>query len=207
MKLVHCVAEELIFPGGIPDGAHPFSYEVAWGADMGGARVTNGAIGPDGTFRFVPSVRGPGRGGGGVDRIFGPAGMLGGAPGGGGGTAAGIASMLFGDLGPPGAGGTRGGPLGDGGMNRLTMRFGLPMGDDEGEPAQRFVQLRGVDPRGQERPITASLLSRMLGMAGPGGEESNLLEVQLSTPLLEHKNVYFLFSSTLFHAFGGLSVT
>jgi hypothetical protein len=170
MSAVCCSAEELIFPGGMPDGALPFSYEVAWGAAMGGGTIANATIGADGTFRFNPTNRSTGRGAGGsVERILGP-------PGGfrmfSGGNTAGIASMLFGDL--SGAMGGRGGPLGDGVMNRLTMRFGLPFREEDGR--QQLVTLRGEahwDPRG-ERPTTASLLSRMLGIADPGGMPSGL---------------------------------
>lgn len=149
----------------------------------GGGPIGHGVAAPDG-IRLVSPNRRPGRGasaGVGLERIFG--GPSGGFRmfGGGGGSAVGIANMLFGDVGPIGGG--RGGPLADGGMNRLTMRFGMPMGDEEGGgPAQRFVQMRGVDPSGQERPLAASLLSRMMGMhalQGVNDTQNELLEVSL----------------------------
>jgi hypothetical protein len=184
------------------DGALPFSYEVAWGAAMGGGGLANGSIGPDGSFRLV---RGPGRGGGaggGVERIFDGNGgihMFSRANRGVGGSAAGIASMLFGDMGPPGV--PRAGTLGAGGVNRLTMRFtGLPLGDAAGGHAQQFVHVRGVDPRGQERPITTSLLSRMLGMAGPAGADSGLELLEARSPLHVQTLVLIPTHSCLFTA-------
>lgn len=158
----------------MPDGL-PFSYEVAWGAAMGGSHALHGAsVRPDGTIRFMPSR-------GNSSRLQGTLRMLSqGAGGAGGGLVGGVVGpgtdlfgALLGDLPMP----SRGAAFGSDALvtaptRAMAIRFGMPLGAGDGADGHRaFVHIRNRDPSGHDRPSVTSLLSRVLGApsAGPPG--------------------------------------